>query len=371
MEVFSIALTLLFWQLLPFTATCNCWKSLDMPHFEIEAHSYELKLANPFTIARGTKRTVPNVLVSVSANSITGYGEAGPNSRYDEDGEKVLAAIEDCPSSIFKNINSPVEAASEISKRTAPVQSARAALEMAWLDWWGKSHGEPLWERLEAPSNRTPPSSFTIGLDKIDVIQRKVEEAQDYPILKVKLGTDHDHEVINAVREVTEKPIRVDANEGWADLETAKRNISFLADNNIELVEQPMPSAMHKEMAELKAWSPLPLIADESFKGSENLEQIADAFHGINIKLMKTGGLVKARTLIDEAHKQDLQVMVGCMIESSLAISAGALIGTWADYADLDGFLLIKDDPFQGLQLSDQKEILLSHSPGLGVQPRG
>jgi L-alanine-DL-glutamate epimerase-like enolase superfamily enzyme len=198
-------------------------------------------------------------------------------------------------------------------------------------------------------------------------MQQKVKAAADYPILKVKLGTGRDQAIIGAIREVTDKPIRVDANEGWTNIETAKKHISFLAENNIELVEQPMPSAMHDEMTRLKQWSPLPLMADESFIGDENLGQIAEAFDGINIKLMKTGSLVKAREVIRKARQFNLQVMVGCMIESSLAISAGALVGTWADYVDLDGFLLIRDDPYEGLGLTAYKEIVLGNGNGLGV----
>ena len=341
-----------------------------MSRFDIESFDCELALENPFTIARGTKETVPNVGVRLTSDGITGYGEAGPNSRYDEDAEKVRAFVDQLPDSFFDEVTTPEEASQKIQSVSMPVQSAKAAVEMAWLDWWGKSREQPLWKLWEAPYNKTPATSFTIGLDEVEVMQQKVREAAEYPILKVKLGTDRDREIIKAIREITDKPIRVDANEGWEDLDTAKEQIAFLAEQDIELVEQPMPASMHGTMRELKQWSPLPLMADESFKGDENLDATAEAFHGINIKLMKIGSLVKAREVIRKARDRDLQVMVGCMIESSLAISAGALIGTWADYVDLDGFLLIKDDPFEGLRLSDRKEVVLSDRPGLGVSRR-
>jgi L-alanine-DL-glutamate epimerase-like enolase superfamily enzyme len=241
---------------------------------------------------------------------------------------------------------------------------------MAWLDWWGKSQQQPLWKLWNAPSNKTPITSYTIGLDEIDDMQQKVKAAAEYPVLKVKLGTDRDREIIKAIRAITDKPIRVDANEGWKDLATAKELISFLESQDIELVEQPMPSEMYDEMVQLKKWSPLPLMADESFKGDEDLDHLARAFDGINIKLSKIGSLVKARNVIKLAHAKSLQVMVGCMISSSLAISAGALIGSWADYVDLDGFLLIRKDPFKGLALTEAKEIMLSDKPGLGVWPK-
>jgi L-alanine-DL-glutamate epimerase-like enolase superfamily enzyme len=342
-----------------------------MPRFKLEKRISELTLQNPFTIARGTKETVRNVVVTLTADNITGYGEAGPNKRYDENAETVIEYLDYLPEALFENIGNPDELIHRIDNLPAkPVKSAQTAVEMAWLDWWGKTHQQPLWKLLDAPSDKTPPTSFTIGLDEIEVMQQKVKDAAGFPILKVKLGTDRDRYIIKALREITDKPIRVDANEGWKDLSTAKTRIAFLAEQNIEFVEQPMPEAMHDEMAQLKKWSPLPLMADESFKGGEDLDHTARAFDGINIKLMKIGSVVKARCVIEEARKRNLQVMVGCMIESSLANAAGALLGTWADHVDLDGHLLIGNDPFEGLHLDEEKRVVLSDEPGLGVRRR-
>jgi L-alanine-DL-glutamate epimerase-like enolase superfamily enzyme len=348
-----------------------------MSHFNITGQVLNLKLDQPFTIARGTKNSVQNVLVKLTANDITGLGEAGPNKRYNEDAETVISFIEQFPVSVFNEINSPDQLDKEIDKaikkvispELQTVHSARSAIEMAWLDWWGKSQNQPLWKLWKAPGRKTPTTSYTIGLDDVNVMQEKVKAAADYPILKVKLGTDRDKEIIKAIRVVTDKPIRVDANEGWPNLSTAKEMITFLADQNIEIVEQPMPAAQKEEMQKLKKWSPLPLMADESFMGDEDLQEIAQAFDGINIKLMKIGSLIKARKVIAEAKDLGLKVMIGCMIESSLAIAAGALLGTWADYVDLDGNLLIKDDPFEGLTISGEKELHLGNIPGLGVKP--
>ncbi len=201
-------------------------------------------------------------------------------------------------------------------------------------------------------------------------MQQKVRAASQYPIFKIKLGTTRDREIINAIRQVTDKPLRVDANEGWKTLEQAQREIEFLATQNIELIEQPMPAAEFELMKELKRWSPLPLCADESFMGNEDLEEISEAFHIINIKLMKIGSLSKARKVVQEAHQLGLEVMIGCMIESSLANAAGALISLNAEYADLDGHLLISNDPFQGLLTDRQARIRLSDKEGLGVWER-
>ncbi|MDZ7658563.1 dipeptide epimerase [Fodinibius sp.] len=339
-----------------------------MPHFKLEFEKLELLPSHPFTIARGTKKTVSNVLVTLSADGVTGFGEAGPNSRYDENADVVCEAIEQLPEIFFDDIESADELSEGLEQTSIKsVQSAKSALEMAWLDWWGKNQGQPLWKLWDAPSQTTPPTSFTIGLDDIDVMQQKVEGAKDYPILKVKLGTDQDEEIIKGIREVSHQIIRVDANEGWEDLATAKEAIRFLADKNVEFIEQPMPASCKKELAQLKEWSPLPIIADESFVGREYMDEIADQFDGINIKLQKVGSLVEASTLIEKARERNLEVMIGCMIESSLGISAGALLGTWADYVDLDGHLLISNDPFSGLTLTDEKRIRMSDSAGLGV----
>lgn len=342
-----------------------------MPHFKLDYRVVKLKLKNPFTISRGTKETVPNVIVKLTADGISGYGEAGPNKRYDEDAEIVGQYLEQIPRNFFDEIGSADELAQKLERASVQsVKSGESALEMAWLDWWGKTQNQPLWKLWNAPSNITPPTSFTIGLDTIDIMQQKVKNAEAYPILKVKLGTDRDREIIQAIREITDKPIRVDANEGWTTIDEAKRQITFLADQNIELVEQAMPASFNHQMKELKQWSPLPLIADESFLGDENLDKLSQCFDGINIKLMKIGSLVKARKVIEEARKRNLEVMIGCMIESSLANAAGALLGTWADYVDLDGHLLISNDPFEGLELNEEKRVVLSEKPGLSVRER-
>ncbi len=338
-----------------------------MSRFKLEFEKLELTPSHPFTIARGTKETVPNVLIKLTANGVTGLGEAGPNRRYNEDADSVIAFLKQLSTSFFDEIKSAVALRDKFQQIDQPVQSAKTAVEMAWLDWWGKNQGKPLWKLWDAPSQTTPPTSFTIGLDAIDVMQQKVEGAKDYPILKVKLGTDRDEEIIKGIREVSDQVIRVDANEGWKDLDTAKQAIRFLADQNVEFIEQPMSSSCKEELVQLKEWSPLPIIADESFVGREYMDEIGDQFDGINIKLQKVGSLVEAFKLIEKARERDLEVMIGCMIESSLGISAGALLGTWADYVDLDGHLLISDDPFSGLTLTDDKRIKLSNAPGLGV----
>lgn len=343
-----------------------------MPPFNLTWQKLSLTLRQPFTISRGTKKNVTNVLVKLSDGDFTGYGEAAPNSRYNEDAATVGSYFESIPSHFFDNIRTDDDLAIKLDEHhasvTKPVHSAQAALEMAWLDWWGKRKNKPLWKLWNAPAATGPVTSYTIGLDEIAVMQQKVQQAEKYPVYKVKLGTDRDREIIKALRQVTDKPIRVDANEGWKTLNQAKQMVNFLEQQNIELIEQPMPAGDKRNLQQLKNCSSIPLCADESFMGNESLEEIAEAFDIINIKLMKIGSLVHAREVIEEAHDYGLKVMIGCMIESSVANAAGALLSLWADYADLDGHLLIADDIADGLNLDAGKHVQLSNTPGLGIK---
>ncbi|HBX67211.1 MAG TPA: dipeptide epimerase, partial [Balneolaceae bacterium] len=270
-----------------------------MSRFEINWEVIPLKLKEVFTISRGSKSEVPNVFLSITKNGITGYGEAGPNTRYDETADKVIQYLEALPEGFFDSISSADEIATELEvlKISPNVQSAKAAIEMAWMDWWGKSKEQPLWKLWGNDLPVGPVTSYTIGLDTPEKMQQKIRAADQYPVYKIKLGTDRDREIIEAIRDVTDKPLRVDANEGWTTLEQARKEIEFLSSQNVELIEQPMPAKEFDQMKELKKWSPLPLAADESFIGDENLAQISEAFHIINIKLMKIGSLVKARNV--------------------------------------------------------------------------
>jgi len=338
-----------------------------MPEFLIQTLKYPLHLKEAFTISRGTKEIVQNVFVKISADGIAGYGEAAPNRRYREDAEEVINFVERLAPEGRLRAETLTDLLNIIHKQTDEVHSAAAALEMAWWDWFAKLRDQPLWKLWGSETPVTPVTSYTIGIDEPDVMQQKVVNASQFPVFKVKLGTGHDREIIQALRRITDKPLRIDANEGWDSLEHARDMIRFLADKNVELIEQPMPSSNITAMKELKKWSPLPLYADESFTGVENISQIAGFFHGINIKLMKAGSLKKSLMLLKNAQRAGMKVMIGCMIESSLAISAGALLGLMADIVDLDGFLLVKNDPFEGITLTPGSQIRLADRAGLGI----
>ncbi len=340
-----------------------------MYSFKIRVTPLHLPLRHTFSISRGSKNTAENVFVTVESQGISGYGEAAPNYRYEEYPADVLNDLSGLEEGFEAEISIPDHIQSFMQETGFRTRAAEAALEMALIDWLGKMNALPAHQLLKLDSNITPPTSFTIGIDKKEVMQQKIREAKDAPVFKIKLGSSEDREIIKSIRLVTDKMIRVDANEGWKSLDEAKREIEFLATQNVGLVEQPMPAHMHEEMQQLKEFSPLPLFADESYAGNIDLKELARQFHGINIKLMKSGSVLGSLEQMNAMREIGLKIMIGCMIESSLAISAGALLGYEADFVDLDGHLLLQKDVFEGLQMNDSYQILANKKPGLGIHP--
>ncbi len=309
------------------------------------------------------------MILRLQSEGITAWGEAAPNPRYDESPESVVTFLENLDLSFVSNVFD-IRSTMESVIATDPHQhSAHAAIEMALCDWIGKRVNVPLYRLFNAPTSGGPQSSVTLGLGSSKELEQKIGEVEKYPILKVKLGSDNDMEIIRQIREHTAKTLWVDANEGWTDVEMAKDMIRFLAEKGVEIIEQPMPASRIDDIAMLKETSPLPLFADEGFTGSESLESIASAYHGINIKLMKIGGITPALRAITKARQFGLKVMIGCMLESSLANTAGAIVSMFADYADLDGSFLLSEDPFRGFKFGTDAYVTLNEEPGLGVSP--
>ncbi|MEX0684912.1 MAG: dipeptide epimerase [Balneolales bacterium] len=327
-----------------------------------------LNLKRRFTISRWSRDTTENLFIEIEKDGIIGIGEAAPNKRFGETQQSASAFFDSLDSSSITNPYD-VEACISYMASVNPGEfAAKAAFEMALHDWVGKKLGVATHALLQAPSPIGPKTSYTIGIDHPETIPEKVLEAEAYPILKVKLGSDHDREIIKQVRSVTNKPIWVDVNEGWKTFEHARDQVRFLIDHNVELIEQPMPAGVHDEMRKLKSFSSVPIVADESFTGKENLEELAKEYDAINIKLMKIGSISHSLRHLHQARKAGLKVMVGCMVESSLADTATAILSLWADYADLDGHLLITDDPCTGLKINERGEVVLNNKPGLGVE---
>jgi L-Ala-D/L-Glu epimerase / N-acetyl-D-glutamate racemase len=325
----------------------------------------DLKLRHTFRIARGAADARRNVLVEIEDGGQTGMGEAAPIRRYHEDPESAAAALD-----VMGPRLGDTRAFAQAAARAAVEgqRSAEAAVDMALHDLAGRRLGVPLYEMLGLDPRAASETSFTIGLAEPEVVVRKVREAASYPILKVKMGSDDDREVLTAVRDTTRGRIRVDANEGWTPQEALAR-LEWLARLGVELVEQPLPAERIDDTRELRRRSPLPFYADESVHRARDIPRLAGAFDGINIKLMKCGGLAEALRMIAVARALDMKVMLGCMIESSLGITAAAHLSPLADTADLDGNLLIENDPFVGATVKEGR-LVLPDGPGLGVTPR-
>jgi L-alanine-DL-glutamate epimerase-like enolase superfamily enzyme len=330
------------------------------------AWEMQLTLRHPWTTARDTSHVKRNLVVAVERDGLVGMGEAPPLKRYDEtpegcwDAAKALA--EAC-------LDMPVWGYREFLVRRERVKdymAAKAAVDAALLDWHGKKANLPWHALLGLAGAPLPMSSFSIGIDTPDAVAAKVTEAEAYPILKVKLGGEHDRAIMTAIRNLTRKPIRVDANEGWQNPHDALTMMRFLEDLDVELVEQPMPAHLIEEMRWLRDKTPLPLIADESTYAVRDFTRLKGAFDGVNIKLSKTGGPQAAYGQILQAKALGLKVMIGCMIESSLGITTAAQLGGLADYLDLDGHLLVADDPFAGMTMAAGQPVLPTGA-GLGI----
>jgi L-alanine-DL-glutamate epimerase-like enolase superfamily enzyme len=329
----------------------------------------DLKTKHPFTIARGSTTAYRVVRVRLrDADGVEGWGEAAPSRYYGETADTVVAALGRLAPALPAD-PSDLEAADAALLRASPGDaSARVAVSAALHDLAGKRLGAPLWKLWGLDPARAPLSSFTIGLDTPERVQAKVREAASYPILKVKVGTPDDAAVLRAVRAVTDKPLRVDANAGWTVSE-AVAHLPLLEEMGVELIEQPVAAGDVEGLAAVHRASRIPIVADESCRVAADIPRLAGAVDGISIKLAKCGSLPEALRMVAAARAHRLSVMVGCMIETSLGITAAAHLTPLLDLADLDGAALLERDPFAGATI-DAGRIVLPTGPGLGVTER-
>ena len=289
--------------------------------------------------------------------------------RYHEDAAGAQRAVESVRDAVLAaDPRAFVALGAEVGTHLEGQWAARSALDTAVLDWVGQRLGVPLYQLFGLDPSRAPVTTFSIGIDTPELTRQKVREAAAYPVLKVKVGLDTDEATIEAVRSATDKPLRVDANEGWTDKETALRKIRWLQDKGVELVEQPMPAAMLDEMRWLRERVDVPLFADEACLRACDVPKLAEAYDGVNVKLDKAGGPSEALRMIHVARAHGMRVMLGCMISSSVAVTAAAHLSPLVDYADLDGNLLIANDPFTGVVVRDGR-LVLPDRPGLGLVP--
>ncbi|HSA94679.1 MAG TPA: dipeptide epimerase, partial [Acidobacteriota bacterium] len=328
---------------------------------------YDLKLKQAWGLSRGTWTVRRNAFVRIEKDGVSGLGEAAPIARYNETAESAAAFIDKARPVLDRDLDEYVLRLAEIETVGPGEHASKAALDMAILDWSAKRLGVPLWKLLGLSGKKEITTTYSIGIDTVEVMQQKVLDAADFGVYKIKVGTPDDRKIIEGIRAVTAKPLRADANEGWKTKEEALEMIDWMAGQGVELVEQPMPAAQLEDYAWLKERVKIPIFGDESLIQPSDLPRIAPYFHGVNVKIMKCGGVQEAVRLAAMGRTLGLKLMIGCMIETSLAISAGAAIAQLFDFADLDGNLLISNDPFRGVKTVKDR-LILDYGPGLGVE---
>jgi L-alanine-DL-glutamate epimerase-like enolase superfamily enzyme len=338
---------------------------------KLRFYPYTLELKHAFIIATSSRTTTPVMMVEVERDGLVGYGEASMPPYLGETHDSAANFMKKVDLARFADPFQLEEILPVVDAIAPGNTAAKAAVDIALHDWIGRALGTPLHRLWGLNPARAPVTSFTIGIDTADVVRQKTREAGAFAIIKVKLGRGaaSDRMMIETIREVTDKPVTVDANQGWSDRDEALRMIEWLASRGVVFIEQPMPKERVDDTAWLAARSPLPLIADESVQRLGDVTRARGVFHGINIKLMKCTGLREAQKMIVVARALGMKVMLGCMTETSCAISAAAQLSPLVDWADLDGALLIKNDLFEGTSIVDG-QVTLSNRPGLGVEKR-
>ena len=330
---------------------------------------YELRLRHAFNLAKSQRTTTPGVQVRIEYDGLVGYGEASMPPYLGENVQSVCDFLSKVDLSQFDPF--AMEEIHAYLDSIAPNdRAAKASVDIALHDLTGKIMGQP-WHKIWGLNPETAPNtSITISYQQDpDEMRREIEETEGFRVVKVKMGVGHDKEIVEELRKVSDVPICVDANQGWSDKQHALDMCKWLADQNCLFVEQPMPKEQHADTAWVRERSPLPLIADESLQRIGDVARMAEAFDGINIKLMKSTGLHEAYKMAVLAKALGMKVMLGCMTETSCAVTAAAQLSPMVDYADLDGNLLIANDIFDGIKIVDGKVTIPADRPGIGVVP--
>ncbi|AFH49007.1 Glutamate racemase [Ignavibacterium album JCM 16511] len=327
---------------------------------------YTLELKHVFTVAVNSRTTTPVMLTEIEYDGVKGYGEASMPPYLGESQETATRFLSKVNLEQFDDpfeIEKILEYIDSIDEKNT---AAKASVDIALHDLVGKLIGKPWYKIWGFDKTKTPYTTFTIGIDTPEVVRQKVKEADEFKILKVKLGRENDREMIETIRSVTDKPLTADANQGWKDKNYALEMIQWLSEQNVLYIEQPMPKEMIEENAWITERSPIPVLGDESIQRIPDLIKMKDVYSGVVIKLMKCTGMREAYKMITLARSLGMKVMLGCMTETSCAISAAAQLSPEVDWADLDGNLLIKNDPFEGVKVINGK-ITLNDYPGIGL----
>ncbi len=333
----------------------------------VETEIVRLNLRHTWTTVMSSSDFRDNLYVRFLRDGVTGLGEAAPIPRYKENAESARRAVESVRDLLASS--DPwhfSKLTREVFRRIGGQYAAKAAIDIALMDWVTQRLSVPLYRYFGLDPRDAPLTTFSIGIDTPEITRQKVREAEPFPVLKIKVGLDTDEATIDAVRSVTKKPLRVDANEGWKDKDEAVRKINWLEKQGVEFVEQPMPAAMLDETRWVRGRVHIPIIADEACLHPADIPKLAESYDGVNIKLMKCGGVQEAFRMIEIAKSLGLKTMLGCMIESSAGVTAAAHLSPLVDYADLDGNLLISNDPYSGVKV-ERGKLILPDRPGLGL----
>lgn len=328
---------------------------------------YTLELRHVFTIANSSRTTTPVVLTEIEYDGVVGYGEASMPPYLGESHASVLDFLSRVDLSKYANPFELETILRDIDAISTGNAAAKASVDIALHDLLGRLMKQPWYNIWGFDAAKTPYTSFTIGIDTQDVVRQKTKEAAEYKVLKVKLGRDTDRMIIDTIRSVTNTPITADVNQGWKDRAAALDMLHWLKEKNVVMVEQPLPKEQVDDLAWLTERSPLPIIGDEGVQRLADIPKAKGVYHGINIKLMKCTGMREAHKMIVLARSLGMKVMLGCMTETSCAISAASHLSPMVDWADLDGALLIGNDVFDGTQVVGGK-VTLRDRPGIGVQ---
>ncbi|MCD7901702.1 MAG: dipeptide epimerase [Bacteroides sp.] len=328
---------------------------------------YELQLKHVFTVATNSRTTTPGVQVEIEYDGIIGYGEASMPPYLGENVKSVTSFLQKVKLDRFNDPFQLEDILKYVDEVMPENTAAKALVDIALHDLVGKLLNAPWYKIWGLDKENTPSTTYTIGIDTAEMVRKKTfEVAGEFNILKVKLGGDNDTEMIKSIRAVSDLPIAVDANQGWTDKQYALDMIHWLKEQGVVMVEQPMPKKQLDDIAWITQQSPLPIFADESIQRLKDVIAVSQAFSGINIKLMKCTGMREAWKMITLARALNMKVMIGCMVESSCAVSAAAQLSPGLDFADLDGNLLISNDLFKGMKVINGK-ITLNDLPGIGV----
>ncbi len=334
---------------------------------QLTLHAYTLRTKHPFTISRGTSIEHRTLIVELQQDGVSGYGESNEYTFYGATMDNMIAALEAVrPRLAGMSLTDPARLWQELNPELSKNRFAQNALDQAAHDLWGKLRGAPVWKLWGYSLEGAAPTDYTLGIDTIEKLIAKYRERPDFPIYKIKLGTDHDLEIVRALRAETQAVFRVDANCAWTAAETIEKS-KALKELGVEFIEQPMPREAWADMDRVYREVAIPVIADESCQTEEDVDRCRGLFHGINVKLPKCGGLTPGRRMLESARKSGMKTMIGCFSESSVGISAGAQLLPLLDYVDLDGILLLAEDIAAGVTV-DRGRIIFPEENGCGVR---